>query len=193
MKQKREQNIPTNAVIVPSEQVLTEINQDILDVQRCLNTNTVITKNTVRDTKQNKTNSRSKDDKKLKYPKDISQKSSKPEVWNDLKKHAPETLESIQNNAAKEITKVNEHISRSAKSAIQKSSEVICEGKHIISEKTPKVGNWISKSLRDFFGKKRSFYQRDLDLLKKLAVLRQEGILSSKEFALKKKQILEKL
>ena len=192
MKQKREQNIPTNAFIVPSEQILTEINQDILDVQRCLNTNAVIIKNTVKDAKQSKTNSRSNDEK-LKYVKDLLQKSSKPEIWNSLKKHTPETSESIQNNSARKLTKVSEHMNRFTKSTIQKSSEAIYKRRHTISEKTSKTRNAINKSLMGFFGKKRSFYQKDLDLLKKLSELKQEGILSSKEFVLKKKQVLERL
>ena len=38
MKQKIKKNMPTNAFIIPSEQIVNDITQDILDVQDCLNT-----------------------------------------------------------------------------------------------------------------------------------------------------------
>ena len=80
-----------------------------------------------------------------------------------------------------------------AKSTIQKSSSALYRGKDAIAENTPNTSKPISKFLRMLFDRKKSLDQKDLDLLKKLAELKQEGILSPKEFALKKRQILEKL
>ena len=188
MKQKRKQSMSRTTFIGPSKQILTEINQDILDVQRCLDTNMVIIKNTSKDANQNKIK-RTKN-KKLNNLKDITQELSEPENWNEFKKH---TSKSIQNNVSDELEELNKHMNRFAKSTIQKSSDVVSRGKHAISKNTPKMSNSISKSIRGWFGRKKSLDQKDLDLLEKLAELKQQGILSSKEFALKKKQILTKL
>ena len=192
MKQKIKQSIPSNAFIGPSEQILTEISQDILDVQRCLDTNTVIIKNPAKNAKKSKIE-RSKT-AKLKELKDIpGELSSESENWNELEKGISETSDSMQSNALSPLKEANEYLSRIAKSTIQKSADMMWQGKDVISENTPKVSNSISKSLSGLFGRKKSLDQKDLDLLKRLAELKQEGILSSKEFALKKSQILEKL
>ena len=193
MKQKiKQRSIPSNAFIGPSEQILTEISQDILDVQRCLDTNTVIIKNPAKNAKQSKTGISKT--ARLKELKDIpGELSSESGHWNELKKCTLETSDSMQSNVSGHLKEANEYLSRLAKSTIQKSSDMISQGKDTISENTPKVSNPISKSLGGLFGRKKSLDQKDLDLLKRLAELKQEGILSSKEFALKKRQILEKL
>ena len=157
-----------------------------------LGTSTVIIKNPAKNAKQSKIG-RSKT-VKLKELKDISgELSSESGNWNELKKDTSKTSDSMQSNVSSNLKEVNEYLSRLAKSTIQKSSDVMCQGKDIISENTPKVSKSISKSLGGLFGRKKSLDQKDLDLLKRLAELRQEGILSSKEFALKKRQILKKL
>ena len=187
MNQKRKQNIPTNPLIGTTDQFLTQISQDILDVQRCLDTNAIIIKNSSNSVKQDKTDKC--EDKKPKMLNNIT----KPENWNGFKKHTPETSESIQSNVLKEFKKADKYINRFVQSTVQKSSNAVSKRKNIISKSTPKIRNTISKSLSVLFNKKSVFGQKDLELLKKLAELKQEGILSSKEFVLKKKQILEKL
>ena len=54
MKQETKQKIPLNTFFGLSEQTVTKICQDMFDVQRCLDTNTIIIKNTSEDTKQRK-------------------------------------------------------------------------------------------------------------------------------------------
>ena len=189
MKQKIRQGIPAKVFIGSSEQILTKTSQDILDVQRCLDT--VIIKNPAKNAKQSKIE-RSKT-VKLKELKDIPEElSSESGNWNELKK-STETSESIKSNVSSNLKDANEYLSRLAKLTIQKSSDMMYQGKDIISENTPKASNSISKSLSGLLGRKKSLDQKDLDLLKRLAELKQEGILSSKEFALKKRQILKKL
>ena len=56
MKQETKQKMPVNTFFGLSEQTVTEICQDIFDVQRCLDTNTIIIKNTITDTKKRKAN-----------------------------------------------------------------------------------------------------------------------------------------
>ena len=192
MKQKIKKNIPTNAFIRPSEQIVKGITQDILDVQDCLNTNTMIIKNPAKYEKHNTIEGPKK--RKPKTLKDIpAEISSESENWNGLKKSTFQTPESTQNSVLNIVKDSKEHLDRFAKSAIQKSSGMMRLERDTIIENTSKTSYSIRKSLKRLFSGKKSIDQKDLDLLKRMAELEQEGILSPKEFSLMKKQILKKL
>ena len=141
-------------------------------------------RNTIEETKK----------RKSKTLKDIlAEISSESENWNGLKKTAFQTPESIQNSVLNMVKDPKEHWDRFAKSAMQKSSDMMRLGRYEIVENTSKTSYSMRKSLMRLFSRKKSIDQKDLDLLKKMADLEQEGILSPKEFSLMKRQILKKL
>ena len=194
MKQETKQKIPVNTFFGLSEQRVTEICQDMFDVQRCLDTNTIIIKNTIEDTKHRKANrteneiSSEREDAALKFP-----GLSALEKLEGLKKIASDMPKSIHSDTSKEFKQINKNVNKFAKSTIEKSSDIILHGKTTISENTSRAISWMNESMKGLQNRKNPHHQKDLDLLKRLAELKHEGILSSKEFTQKKKQILEKI
>ena len=194
MKQETRQKNPVKTFFGLSEQTVTEICQDMFDVQRCLDTNTIIIKNPIVHTKQKKT--KPTENKRSGIKEDIMSKLSgfsTLEKLDDFKKIASGMPRLIQSDTIKEFKQVNKNVNKFAKSIIDKSSETISHSKSTISEKNPRAISWMNKSLKGLKNRRKQHYQKDLDLLKRLAELKQEGILSPQEFAKKKKQILEKI
>ena len=194
MRQETRQKTAANTFFGLSEQKVTEICQDMFDVQRCLDTNTIIIKNTIKGTKHRKANgieneiSGRKEDTTAKLS-----GLSALEKLEGFKKIASYMPKSIQSDTAKGFKQVNKNVSKFAKSTIEKSSEIASQGKTTISENAPRAISWMNISLKALQNRKKLHQQQDLDLLKRLAELKQEGILSPKEFTQKKKEILEKI
>ena len=194
MKQETKQKMPVNTFFGLSEQTVTEICQDMFDVQRCLDTNTIIIRNAIENTKHGKANRT--ENEILSRREDATSKFSGLsglEKLEGFKKIASSMPKSIQSDAAKGFKQVNKNINRFAKLTIEKSSNIISHSKTTISENTPRAIGWMNTSMKGLQTRKKIHYQKDLDLLKRLAELKQEGILSPKEFTQKKKQILEKI
>ena len=194
MKQEARQKMPVNTFCGLSEQTVTEICQDMFDVQRCLDTNTITIRNAIEDTKHRKAN-RTENEISSRREDATSKFSglSALEKLEGLKKIASDMPKSIQSETVKGFKQVNRNINKFTQSTIEKSSNIISHGKTTISEKTPRAISWMNESLKELQNRKNIHYQKDLDLLKRLAELKQEGILSSNEFTQKKKQILEKI
>lgn len=188
MKQETKQKMPVNTFFGLSEQTVTEICQDMFDVQRCLDTNTIIIRNAIENTKHGKANRT--ENEILSRREDATSKLSGLEGFKKIASSMPKL---IQSDAAKGFKQVNKNINRFAKLTIEKSSNMISHGKTTISENTPRAIGWMNTSMKGLQTRKKIHYQKDLDLLKRLAELKQEGILSPKEFTQKKKQILEKI
>ena len=194
MKQETRQKNPAKTFFGLSEQTVTEVCQDMFDVQRCLDTNTIIIKNTTEDMKHKKANRT--ENEKLSRREDATSKLSgfsSLEKLGGLKKIASHMPKSIQSDAAKGFKQINKNINKFAKLTIEKSSDIISHGKNTISENAPRAISWMDISMKGLQNRKKLHFQKDLDLLKRLAELKQEGILSPKEFTQKKKQILEKI
>lgn len=175
----------------PPDQIVAKIDQDMFDFQNSLVTNADIIKNIVKDAKSSKYDELK--DETIKELKDIPHELVNAQKWNNFKVSPFETAKSVGNATINELKDVNKYLGKFGKSTIKKSSEVLSDGKNIISAKTPKISKNIDKSLKGLFKRKQSLDQKDLDLLKKLADLKQEGIISAKEFTAKKKKILAKL
>ena len=194
MKQETKQKIPAKTFFGLPEQTVVEICQDMFDVQRCLDTNTIIIKNTIENTKHKKTNRIEAETLNIREDDATTKLSglSALEKLDDFKKIASDMPKSIRNETVNGFNQVNKNINKFAKLTIEKSSDIISQGKTTISEKTPRAISWMNTSLKGLQNRKKLQYQKNLDLLKRLAELKQEGILSPKEFTQKKKQILEK-
>ena len=99
----------------------------------------------------------------------------------------------FKNDAIDELKDVNQDISKVGRKAFEKSSKVFTQSKEFLSDSTPKMTKTIGNSLKSIFKRRQSFNQKDLALLEKLAKLKQEGIITQKEFDSKKKKILAKI
>ena len=78
------------------------------------------------------------------------------------------------------------------KSTLVKSSKILNDGRTFVSANSPKIrttGQFVKK----LFARKQPFSTKDIELIKQLADLKQQGILSEKEFAISKKKILARL
>ena len=177
MKQKNETKLSVNAFISTPEQI-SEINENLNDVEAALETNATIIKNEV--AKQRRLMELK--DETLKELRDIPKELLDEENWNELKK-----------STITEIKEASGHLNKFGRSAIIKSSKAFSEGKDFISENTPKFTKKAKKSLKRLFERKQSFTSKDVELIKQLAELKQQGIISAKEFSEKKKNLLAKL
>ena len=193
MKQETKQKMPVNAFFGLSEQTVTEICQDMFDIQRCLDTNTIIIKNTTVDTKQQKTNRT-----KNMIPcirEDATAKLlglSALEKLDGFKKIASNMPRSIQSKTTKGFKQVNKNVNKFAKITIEKSSNIISQGKTTISEKTPRAISWMNISMKGLQNRKKLHYQKDLDLLKRLAELKQEEYYLQRSLLKKRSRFWEK-
>ena len=78
------------------------------------------------------------------------------------------------------------------KSTLVTSSQVMSEGKNFITTTASRKIRHI-QSLKQFFKRKQSFSDKDVELLRQLAELKKQGIISENEFSETKKKILSKL
>ncbi|MCV0430313.1 hypothetical protein [Nitrosopumilus sp.] len=177
MIQKKKESLQANNTISIPKQI-SEINQNLNDVEYALKANADIIKNKV--TKQRRLIELK--DETLKELKDIPNELLDAENWENLKK-----------SAICEIKETNGRLNKFGKYAKSKSSQVFSEGKDFVSTNTPKISKSVSKHLKRFFEKNQSFTSKDIDLLKQLSELKQNEIISAKEFSEAKKKILAKI
>ena len=78
------------------------------------------------------------------------------------------------------------------KSTLVTSSQVMSEGKNFITTTASRKIRHI-QSLKQFLKRKQSFSDKDVELLRQLAELKKQGIISENEFSETKKKILSKL
>jgi len=191
MNQEKESTLVNNTHTEPFKEIISEINQDVQDVNSALVTNAALVKKSVRQARFNQFKEFKND--VVSELKDIPHEILEAKKWNGLKTNTIGTIEIIRTKTMDEIKDTNKNLNKAGRSAFTKSSKLILQSKDFLSKNAPKVSKTMSDSVNSLFKKNQSLNQKDLDLLERLAGLKESGIISQKEFNSKKKKILEKI
>lgn len=169
----KKQNMHNNGFIGPMQESIPKISQDFANVGETFTTNAAMFKNYVKNSKQEQFNE------------------FKNRV-KDFKESTVSNVESIGTTTANELRDANKSLSKIGKTTMKKSSKFFLDSKDYVDSNIPKATKGISKSLKFIFKRKNSI-EKNIEILTRFAALKQQGIITTKEFNSMKKKILKSI